>query len=135
MDEMLETHTDFAGRPRHFAITLIETPGGILAEAIEQTKTAEGYRFSAVGPSGNPAVALAALRRKLYQVINTRHLDRQGAAGARWITHDVIRGRIASDTESGQPVIVVDGEALSWEDFGAALLTHEGFDFELRLLE
>lgn len=51
----------------------------------------------------------------------------------------VIRGEIWWDTEtdpaSQVPLIVVDGKPLTWQEFGRTLLTHEGFQFELKFIE
>lgn len=129
MEEMNETHTDFAGRPRHFVTRLDETPGGLRAEAVEAGKV-DGYRFMVVAPSGASGQALWMLRQKMSQILNVRHIEREDGRGAWTMTHDVLRGRITSSTDSEEPTLIVDGKPLSWDEVGRMLSTYEGFEFE-----
>jgi hypothetical protein len=50
------------------------------------------------------------------------------------MTHDQLRGRISSDRETG-PFVVVDGVRLTMEDLAQILSTHEGWGFELRIVD
>ena len=136
MEEMKETHTDFAGRKRHFRTVLRETPGGLSAEAIETKDGKGGYRFKVVVPTGAVGAGLWTLRQKMARILNTRHIERDAGGKGSWLpTHDVVRGRIDCDPDSHEPTLVVDGEMLSWDEFARFLLFHEGFDFELRFVE
>jgi len=132
MEEMEETYADFAGRERRFKTTLRETPGGLSAESVEMKDGPGGYRFQVVVPSGAAGSAYSELRKKMHRVLSTRHLKRDGGS---WLpAHDVLRGRITSDPDAGEPLVIIDGEALDWAQFGRLLLTHEGFEFELALI-
>lgn len=46
-----------------------------------------------------------------------------------------MRGRIEWDeSEDGRvPLVVVDGQELSWEDFGQMLMAFEGWQFKLEI--
>jgi hypothetical protein len=129
MEEMNETHTDFAGRTRHFVTRLDETPGGLRAEAVETGKV-DGYRFKVVAPSGATGQALWALRQKMSSILNVRHIERENGHRTWSMTHDVLRGRITSSKDSEEPTLIVDGQPLSWEDVGRMLSSYEGFEFE-----
>jgi hypothetical protein len=135
LEEMHEEHTDFAGRKRTFKTTLRETPGGLCAESVEQTDAPGGYRFRGIAPVGAPGVAYFELRKRMAHILNTRHIRRDEKGDAWSATHDVLRGRIDSDGKTGAPLMVIDGIALSWDEFGRTLLTHEGWDFEFRFVE
>lgn len=138
MDELeaeRQTYRDFAGRERRFRTVLRETPGGLSAEAVEEGAKEGGYRFRVVVPRGAQGRAYWELNTKVARVLNTRHIERQPVGDAWSPTHDILRGRIDSDPETGRPVIVIDGEILDWDVFGKMLLTHEGFEFELRFTE
>ena len=50
------------------------------------------------------------------------------------MTHDQLRGRISSDRETGA-FVVVDGIPLTMEDLAEILSTHEGWGFELRIVD
>jgi hypothetical protein len=70
----------------------------------------------------------------MSRILNTRHVERNPETG--WsTTHDTMRGWIDCDSETREPVVVVDGEPISWSEFGRLLLIHEGFEFELRFTE
>jgi|SRR6516162_9563574 hypothetical protein len=129
MEEMNETHTDFAGRTRHFVTRLDETPGGLRAEAVEAGKV-DGYRFMVVAPSGASGQALWMLRQKMSAILNVRHIEREDGHRAWSMTHDVLRGRITSSKDSEEPTLIVDGKPLSWEEVGRMLSAYEGFEFE-----
>jgi len=48
--------------------------------------------------------------------------------------HDRLRGRITSDGEGGV-VLVVDGIVLGMEDLASILAAHEGWGFELQIVD
>jgi hypothetical protein len=48
--------------------------------------------------------------------------------------HDKLSGRIASDRNGGA-MIVVDGIPLSIDDFAHILVTHEGWSFDLKIID
>jgi hypothetical protein len=129
MEEMNETHTDFAGRTRHFVTRLDETPGGLRAEAVEAGKV-DGYRFMVVVPSGASGQALWTLRQKMSTILNIRHIEREEGHRTWTMTHDVLRGRITSSKDSEGPTLIVDGKPISWEEVGGMLSSYEGFEFE-----
>lgn len=135
MDEMTETFTDFVGRERRFRIRMESTPNGLRAEAVEDGQQSGGYRFRVVAASGGAAEALSNLRRRMSQVLNVRHLLRDPKTGDWGATHDILRGRIDFDKETGSPLIVIDGQPLTWDEFGRLMTEHEGFDFDLSFRE
>jgi len=49
----------------------------------------------------------------------------------------VVRGRIEWDEETGDrlPRLVIDGEPVAWEEMGRMLMSHEGFQFRLEILD
>lgn len=52
---------------------------------------------------------------------------------------DSVRGRIdydpRRDHDPSVPVIVLDGRTFTWEEFGAMLMTFEGWDFRISMLD
>lgn len=123
-----ETVTDFAGRRREFEISSHETPLGFSMCAREIGKE-EGYEFWGFDGT-SPASALWKVRGKLQRALSTRHLRPED--GELIPTHDVLRGRITSNPESGEAAFVVDGELLSLAELGRIAAIYEGFEFLLK---
>ena len=53
------------------------------------------------------------------------------------IADSTVRGQIDSDqsTTDRTPLIVVDGREISWEQFGQMLMTFEGSQFKMEILD
>jgi hypothetical protein len=64
--------------------------------------------------------------------VATRHLT--GSSGAYEMLHDKLSGRITLDSNGGL-VLVVDGKGVGIENLVAMLLTHEGWEFELQIVD
>ena len=121
---------DFSGKVRSFVITCHEGGLGFTLRAKEEG-VEDGYEFGAYTET-SPYSALGRLRDKMAHALATRHLA--GAPGEYHMTHDMLRGRIASDGEQGV-VLVVDGRPLDLDDFAAILTSHEGWGFELHIVD
>jgi hypothetical protein len=122
---------DFSGRRRCFEITCHRTPVGFSLRAAEIGASDAGYEFRAYSET-TPSAALGRLRNKMYRELATRHLA--GSSGDYHMTHDKLRGRITWDSENGV-ALVVDGVALSLEEFASLLGSYEGWNFELRITD
>jgi hypothetical protein len=122
---------DYAGRMRSFVINCHEGGLGFTVRAEEEGRRGAGYEFAAFSET-SPYGALGRLRQKMYRGLATRHVT--GSPGGYRILHDRLSGRIASDGEGGL-VLVVDGVALEIEDLASILMTHEGWAFELQIVD
>ena len=122
---------DYAGRARQFVITYYRSLLGFTVTAAEETKDGLGYEFSAFSPT-SPYHALGSVRRKMYRALATRHLT--WSEGSPRALHDMIRGRITA-RRGGQLLLVVDGRPLTLDEFGRILATHEGFQFEVKIID
>ncbi len=101
----------------------------------------EGYKFGIIGPSDEGVGSLFSLFGHLIARIN-RGLSRKhitfGERGRYQITDaGVVRGHITcdSDSSSEMPVVVIDGQNISWNDFGEMVMTYEGFNFRMDLVD
>jgi hypothetical protein len=104
---------------------------GFTVRAREETTRQPGYEFAAYSET-SPYSALGRLRQKMYRGVATRHIT--GRAGTYRMLHDTLRGHIASDGDGGA-VLVVDGLPVGVENLASMLLTHEGWEFELRIVD
>jgi hypothetical protein len=128
---MREEVEDYTGRTRTFVITCHEGVLGFTVRAEEQGRRGLGYQFGAYSET-SPYNALGRLRHKMYRALATRHVT--GAPGAFRMLHDRLSGRITSDGEGGV-ALVVDGIALGIEDLASILASHEGWNFELQIVD
>lgn len=117
----------------HFRTLFV--PSGLLIDAFElEDGVPGGYQFSILGdfdvdPIKKHRRLLARIRRSLrlchleVDEYGVRHLE------------PVVRGRISSEPSVHEPAVVIDGVTFSWEEFGRMLLTYEGFQFKLDMVD
>jgi len=101
----------------------------------------EGYRFGIIGQSDEGVGSLFNLFGNLIARIN-RGLSRKHITlehhGCYQITDaGVVRGYITCDPDSSSrtPVVVIDGQNISWKELGEMIMTYEGFNFRLDLID
>ncbi len=122
---------NYAGRTCAFVINCHEAGLGFTVRAEEEGRAGAGYEFAAYRET-SPYSALGRVRQKMYWGLATRHVT--GPPGAYRMLHDRLSGRIASDGNGGL-VLVVDGVALGIENLASILMTHEGWGFELQIVD
>ena len=91
-----------------------------------------GYEFEVISEANSDQmVLLGRLLNKIRRALASKHLrmEKYGLS----IANQVVRGRIDCDLSetSGLPLLVVDGVAITWEQFGRMLMTFEGWQFKL----
>ena len=122
---------DFAGKRRTFVITCHEGGLGFTVRASEEGAEHLGYEFASYSET-SPYSALGHVREKTRRGLATRHIT--DATGDYRMLHDELRGRITSDGDGGV-VLVIDGIPLGSEDLESFLRTHEGWEFEMRIVD
>jgi hypothetical protein len=128
IEEEVEDH---AGKTRRFLITCHQGPLGFTVRAQEEEAQGTGYEFAAYSET-SPYNALGRLRQKMYRGLATRHITKS-LHGYRMM-HDKLSGRIASDGNGGA-LVVVDGIPLSIDDLAHILISHEGWSFDLTIMD
>jgi hypothetical protein len=119
----------------HFQTRLL---GNIVSlEAFELRRGSPGgYQLEVVGDSeGDLFELLGRLIEKIRRAISIKHVSDDGHGLQ--ILEQTVRGRIDWDeTEVDRgPLVVVDGQEISWEDFGRMLMAFEGSQFRLELID
>jgi hypothetical protein len=125
-----EKFEDYAGKTRSFLITCEEQELGFTVRAVEQARKGIGYEFAAHSET-SPYSALGRLREKMRRALATRHIT--GSPGDYHMLHDRLRGRIAWG--DGGVELVVDGQTLGIDNLARILSTHEGWCFELKIVD
>ena len=129
--------TDCAGEEHqfHFQTRLL---GGILSlEAFELHEgNPGGYQFQLIGdPEDELFALLGKLIQRIRKGLSVKHV--QDSAHGLQIVDETLRGRIEwDDDEDGRvPLMVVDGREISWEAFGQMLMSREGWQFKLEIVD
>ena len=128
---MREEVEDYAGRTRRFVITCDDVGLGFTVRATEEGCQGIGYEFAAYSET-TPYNALFRLRQKIYRGLATRHIT--GSADHYRMLHDRLTGRITSDGHGGV-VVIIDGIALGMADLASLLASHEGWNFDLQIVD
>lgn len=128
---MREEVEDHAGRMRVFTIDCHEGGLGFTMRAVEDGTEGNGYQYEAYGETSAYS-ALGRVRRKMYRSLAMRHLT--GRPGRYSMLHDKLTGRIGSDGEGG-PQLIVDDVLLDMDNLSRILATHEGWCFELQIVD
>ena len=68
----------------------------------------------------------------MYRGLATRHITK--SLHGYHMLHNKLSGRIASDG-NGNALIVIDGKPLSIDDLAYILISHEGWSFDLTIID
>jgi len=111
---------------------------GIALDAFElRDEHPAGYQFQIIGdPKEDLLVLLGRLIEKMRRALSTKHLA-DGEHGTQIADHRVVRGRIGwDDAHNGRvPLLVIDGREIDWDEFGRMLMSFEGWQFKLNLVD
>lgn len=127
--------TDCAGEKHefHFGIRLI---GDAMALNAFELKAGVpgGYQFEMLGePDVEPLSLLGSLIERIRRSLSVRYLvsDEDGAH----IADQTVCGRIEWDAsgDGRVPLLVIDGQDVSWDEFGRMLMSFEGWQFRVAI--
>jgi hypothetical protein len=126
---------DCAGEQHEFHFRTRLLGEVMLLEAFElKAGVPNGYQFEVVGePDGDALSLLGSLIKRMRRSLSVRYLE-SSDDGAR-IADQMVCGRIEWD-ESGDgraPLLVIDGQDVSWDEFGRMLMSFEGWQFRLAI--
>jgi hypothetical protein len=96
-----------------------------------------GHRFQLLGGVEDNILALVGrLVERIRRHLAVKYLL-QDEGGLR-IAHQTVCGRIEWDDEALEarvPMLVIDGRKVSWEQFGRMLMTFEGWQFRMKIVD
>lgn len=69
------------------------------------------------------------------KTLSVKHIKNVGDGHGLQIADMTVRGRIECDYSEGEPApsVVVDGQEISWEEFGRMISAYEGWQFKLEI--
>ena len=129
--------TDCMGEPHEFHFRTRLFPTGVALEAFElRGGQPAGYEFQINGdPRDDLLGLLGRLIAKIRRALSTKHL--KDATLGLQIADRVVQGRIEWDPDDDRrvPLLVIDGRQISWDEFGRMLMTFEGWQFKLNIVD
>ncbi|MGE6203848.1 DUF7713 domain-containing protein [Guptibacillus hwajinpoensis] len=137
MPEELEV-TDHSGTRRIFKVRPQLYPNGIFLEAIEDI--AYGYEFAVHGELAcNQTELVERLVDKVKRGVSTQFIKvGKFPNGQKYqsIMNDEVVGRIDYDEMSpSSPMVVIDGQPYTWEQFGEMVNSFEGFQVQMKFFD
>lgn len=135
-----EIFRDIDGNEHKFIFEPYACPTGKAMKAYEvKNCQRKGYEFTVIENfNANSEYLRGNLTSKIKQAILEKHIEYDEKAHTWSPINAILKGRIASRRcESDfdlEPVIVIDGNELSWEEFGRTMLVQEGFDFKIEFI-
>ena len=133
------TLPDCDGRPHVLHVRRRLCGTGQVVEAFELIGDAPGgYQFGILGEvDGDPMELFAQLYERMRRGLARKHLV-DDEYGTHLVFPGPVRGHISSDyghDPEPLPVVLIDGREFTWEEFGRMLLSFEGWQFRLEILD
>jgi hypothetical protein len=130
------------GRSKHlFYICRMVHPMGFSLEAIEiKDGQQKGYKTSVRGDLDCDQVGLyEKLIKKTKKMVSRKYIELKSVGWEKrsLIKEDTVVGRIEWDEHhhGRLPLVIIDGKEYTWEELGVMLMTFDGWDFKLKILE
>ena len=109
----------------------------VIIDAIERLNDdKQGYEFSVIGDVDEDLFDLfKALFERIKRALSKKHIEPDAITPYRITQQDTVRGYITSDIDAftDDPLLVIDGKEIRWNEFGKMLSTFEGFNFKLEI--
>lgn len=126
------------GRTHRLRYRYFRAPTGIslcLVEDLGPAGQDGGYEFGVLGDHDADMTDLAAaVHAEAAAEIGSCYLEPDTLTGAPWSVADLeTAGRFEFDPDGQAHGVVVDGRYLTWDEFGAALSSFEGWRFRLTI--
>jgi len=129
--------SDCAGEAHEFHFRARLLGASVALEAFEiEGGTPAGHQFQMPGePDDDLLSLLGRLIERMRRRLAKRDLD-ETPLGLQ-IAGQSVRGRIEWDdaTYGVLPLVVIDGQEVSWEQFGKMLMSYEGWQFRMEILD
>ena len=129
--------TDAVGVPHefHFRTRLL---GAIVSVEALELRNGEpaGYEFQMAGEAEEDLFAICGrLIERMRRALSARHLTEDGSDLQ--IADSTVRARISSDLDADVrvPLLVIDGRTVTWDQFGHMLMTFEGWQFRMEIVD
>ncbi|HSV48125.1 MAG TPA: hypothetical protein VLJ58_20210 [Ramlibacter sp.] len=129
--------TDSTGGTHDFHFRSHLFGSGVALDAFElRDGQPAGYQFKVIGdPETDLLMLLGRLIEKMRRALALRHIE-ASTLGLQITDSMIVRGKIDCDLDQVDdriPLVVIDGQDVSWAEFGRMLMTFEGWQFKLEI--
>ena len=128
---------DAAGQTHRFNFEVRLLGDQVALEAIEIIRgDPGGYEFQVLGDAAADLFELMGqMVPRIRRLLAQQHLNSDPHMPGLHIADSLVRGRIAWDArEHGLlPMLVIDGQEISWEQFGRMVMSFEGWQFRFEI--
>lgn len=130
--------TDCTGQRHEFQLRILLRGGLVAVEAFELEDDARaGHQFQILGDVNGDVLALVGrLVERIRRRLALRYLLQD--EGCLRIADQTVCGHIQWDEKENArrlPMLVIDGREVPWEDFGRMLMTFEGWQFRMEIVD
>jgi hypothetical protein len=129
--------TDCTGNVHEFHFRVRLFGPGVAIDAFElRHGEPSGYQFQIIGdPNQDLLVLFGQMVGRIRRALSTKHLT-NGSLGLQ-IADRIVRGKIEwdDDHEGRLPILIIDGREVKWDEFGRMLMSFEGWQFRLNILD
>jgi hypothetical protein len=130
--------TDCAGELHEFHFRINLFGPGVAIDAFElRNGDPAGYQFQIIGePEEDLLVLLGRLIQKMRRALAIKHLT-HGKYGLEIADHRTVRAKIEADIDQDDrvPLLIIDGEDITWNEFGHMLMSFEGWQFKMAIAD
>lgn len=130
---------DCAGKLHQFHFVTRLLGNMVTLDAFElQDGNPTGYQFQLIGdPEEDPFDLLGRMIGRIRKTLSIIHIANNADGHGLQIAEQTVRGRIErGDTENiHPPIVVVDGQEISWAELGRMVSAFEGWQFKLEILD
>jgi len=133
---------DIDGVDHQFNFSIRLMGDELVLRSFETEKNRSGeYEFSIIGDLEDGLFSLfSKLYARMIKVLNKKHIYKDEETKSWQINEDnMVHGQITCDPKtdklSRDPMIIIDGKGIPWNDFGQMLMTYEGFNFKLQIFD
>ncbi|MBV6319545.1 hypothetical protein [Duganella violaceipulchra] len=128
---------DCEGAVHHFHFRVRFLGDLVSVEAFElDDGVPAGYQFQQLGDPRDELLAIVGrLIQKMRRTLAVKHIT-NGSFGLS-IIDQCVRGHIEWDDQTAgqQPMAIIDGRPVRWEELGKMLMTFEGWQFKLEIFD
>jgi len=111
----------------------------VIIDAIERLDDdKQGYELSIIGEVEEDLFDLfKVLFERIRRTLSRKHIEPCDITQYRITQQDTVRGYISSNCNEidDNPLLVIDGKEICWNEFGKMLSTFEGFNFKLEIFD
>ena len=131
--------TDCIGESHQFHFTIRLLGSMVTLDAFElQDGQIGGYQFQLIGsPEDDSFYLLGRMVGRIRKALSVKYIADNSDGHGLQIVDKTVQGHIECEYSQDiyMPIVVVDGQEISWDEFGRMVSTFEGWQFKLEMID